>query len=62
MEVCEPIKLPFGVVYGVCPDIYVQNGVHMAQGKGVDLGVVFPHWRSGFSGLIFKRNVFSSCV
>jgi len=37
-------------------------GVHMAQGEEVDFGVVCPHWPSGFNGLIFKRNVFVSCM
>jgi len=37
-------------------------GVHVAQGKGVDFGVVCPYWPDGFDGLIFKRNVFDSCV
>jgi len=37
-------------------------GIHVAQGEGVDFGVACPHWPSGFNGLIFKRNVFDSCV
>jgi len=37
-------------------------GVHVAQGEGVDLGVVFPRWPTSFNGLIFKRNVFDSCM
>jgi len=33
-------------------------GVHVAQGKWTDFGVVCPHWPSGFNGLIFKRSVY----
>jgi len=28
----------------------------------MDFGVLCPHWPNGFNGLIFKRNVFDSCV
>jgi len=37
-------------------------GVHMAQGEGMDFGVVCPHLPNGFNDLILKRNVFNSCV
>ena len=62
VEMREPIELLFGVVSWVGPGIGVWNGVHVAQGDGVDFGVVCLHWSNGFSGLIFKRNVFDSCV
>ena len=38
-EVCEPIKLSCGVVSGVGPGIDVWTGVHVAQGRGVVLGL-----------------------
>jgi len=36
--------------------------VHVAQGQGVDFGVVCFHWPNGFGCLIFKRIVFDLCV
>jgi len=62
VEVHEPITLSFCLVSGVSPGIDVLYGVHLAQRKGVDFAVVCPHWPSGLNGLIFKRNVFDSCV
>ena len=38
-----------------------KMGAHVAQGEWVHFGVC-PHWPNGFNGLIFKRNVFNSCV
>ena len=42
-EVHEPVKLSFGVVSGVGPGIHVLHGVHVAQGEGMDFGVVCPN-------------------
>jgi len=61
VEVREPIELSFGSEWGG-PGIDVCNGgPHGSRGR-VDFGVVCPHWPNGFSGLIFKRKVFDSCV
>jgi len=62
VEVREPIELSFGVVSVVGPRIDIRNTVNVAQGEGVDFGVVCPHWLNGFNGLIFERNIFDSCV
>jgi len=39
VEVHEPIELSFGEVSGVGPGIDVWTGVHVAQGRGVVLGL-----------------------
>jgi len=62
VEVHEPIELSFGMMSGVSPGIDVQNGGPHGSREWVDFGVVCPHWPNGFNGLIFKRNVFGSCV
>jgi len=62
VEVHELIELSFGVVKGVGPGINVWNGSpHGSRGR-VDFVVVCPHWPNGLNGLIFKINVFDSCV
>ena len=40
MEVHTAIKLSFGVVSGVGPDIHVLDEVHMPQGEGAVSGVL----------------------
>ena len=58
----EPIELSFGIVSGMGPGIDVRNGgPHGSRQKGVLWGCL-PHWSNGFNGLIFKGNVFNSCV
>ena len=42
VEVCEPIKLSFGVMSGVGPGTDVRNGIHVAQGEGWILGLFSP--------------------
>jgi len=42
VEVRKPIELLFGLVSGMGPGVDVQNGHHVAQGKGVNFGVVCP--------------------
>jgi len=43
VEVRRAIELSFGVVSGVGPGIHVLHGVHVAQGEGMDFGVVCPN-------------------
>jgi len=46
-EVRTAIKLSFGVVSGVGPDIDVLDGVHVPQGEGGCFGDFWhlrPHW------------------
>jgi len=62
MEVCDPLELLFGMVSVVCPGIHILHGGPCGSREGADFGVDCPQWTSGFSGLIFKRNVFDSCV
>ena len=62
VEVRELIELSFGVVSGVGPGIDVWNGCPRVSRERVDFAVVCLHWPNGFSGQIFKRNVFDLCV
>ena len=62
VEVHEPTELSFGVVSGVGPGIDVLHGSPRgSRGRGRFWGCL-AHWPTGFNGLIFKRNVFDSCV
>jgi len=62
VEVRELIELSFVVVNGVGPGTDVRNGdAHGSSGRGGFVGVC-PIGPCGFNALIFKRNVFDSCV
>jgi len=63
VEVHELIELSFGVVKLVGPGIDVKNGSPHSSRERVDFVVVVcPHWPNGLNGLIFKINVFDSCM
>ena len=62
VEMRAAIELSFGVVSGVTPDIHVlDRGRRVSRGKGGFWGSL-PHWPSGFNGIYFVTEMYSTCV